>query len=153
MSVLKDFQDFAMKGNVVDLATGVVIGAAFGKIVTSLVGDIVMPLLSLATGKIDFTNLFISLDGNHYATYELAKEAGAATINYGAFLTNIIDFLIISFSIFLIIKQVNKLIRKPAPGAAPTTKPCPYCQSAIHVDAVKCPHCTSDLLNAQRAKP
>src|SRR5690606_22867849 len=107
------FKDFAMKGSVVDLATGVIIGGAFGKIVTSLVNDIIMPLISLATGKLDFSNMFISLDGSHYATFEEAKNAGAATLNYGAFITNIIDFLIIAFSIFLVIKQLNRFKREP----------------------------------------
>jgi large conductance mechanosensitive channel len=144
MSILKEFKEFAMKGNVVDLATGVIIGGAFGKIVTSLVNDIIMPLISLATGKLDFSNLFISLDGSHYATFEEAKNAGAATLNYGAFITNIIDFLIIAFSIFIIIKQLNRFKREPAP-ATPTTKSCPFCQSLIHIEAKRCPNCTSDI--------
>lgn len=144
MSFLKEFRDFAMKGNVVDLATGVIIGGAFGKIVTSLVNDIIMPLISLGTGKLDFTNMFISLDGTKYATYEAAKAAGASTLNYGAFITNIIDFLIIAFCIFIIIKQLNRFKREPAP-ATPTTKSCPYCQSTIHIEANRCPNCTSDL--------
>lgn len=144
MSILKEFKEFAMKGNVVDLATGVIIGGAFGKIVTSLVNDIIMPLISLATGKLDFSNLFISLDGSHYATFEEAKNAGAATLNYGAFITNIIDFLIIAFSIFIIIKQLNRFKREPAP-ATPTTKSCPFCQSVIHIEAKRCPNCTSDI--------
>ncbi|HOC06419.1 MAG: large conductance mechanosensitive channel protein MscL [Bacillota bacterium] len=142
--MLKEFKEFAMKGNVVDLATGVIIGGAFGKIVTSLVNDIIMPLISLATGKLDFSNLFISLDGSHYATFEEAKNAGAATLNYGAFITNIIDFLIIAFSIFIIIKQLNRFKREPAP-ATPTTKSCPFCQSLIHIEAKRCPNCTSDI--------
>jgi len=144
MPFLKEFRDFAMKGNVVDLATGVIIGAAFGKIVTSLVNDIVMPLMSLAIGKIDFTNMFISLDGHQYATLEAAKTAGAATINYGTFLTNILDFIIIAFAIFLVIRQVNRLRKKPAPTPV-TTKNCPFCQSVINIKAVKCPNCTADL--------
>jgi large conductance mechanosensitive channel len=144
MSILKEFKEFAMKGNVVDLATGVIIGGAFGKIVTSLVNDIIMPLISLATGKLDFSNLFISLDGSHYATFEEAKNAGAATLNYGAFITNIIDFLIIAFSIFIIIKQLNRFKREPVP-ATPTTKSCPFCQSLIHIEAKRCPNCTSDI--------
>lgn len=144
MSILKEFKEFAMKGNVVNLATGVIIGGAFGKIVTSLVNDIIMPLISLATGKLDFSNLFISLDGSHYATFEEAKNAGAATLNYGAFITNIIDFLIIAFSIFIIIKQLNRFKREPVP-ATPTTKSCPFCQSVIHIEAKRCPNCTSDI--------
>jgi large conductance mechanosensitive channel len=144
VSVIKEFKEFAMKGNVVDLATGVIIGAAFGKIVTSLVNDIVTPVLSLAIGKIDFTNLFISLDGNQYATLEEAKTAGAATLNYGTFLTNVLDFLIIAFVIFIVIRQINRLKKKPAPAPV-TTKDCPYCQSTINIKAVKCPNCTADL--------
>lgn len=145
MSILKEFREFAMKGNVVDLATGVIIGAAFGKIVTSLVGDVIMPLFSLITGKIDFANLFISLDGKSYETLQLAKDAGAATLNYGLFLTNIIDFLIIAFSIFIIIKQINKMKAKPAVVVPVTTKVCNFCQSSVHIEAVRCPHCTSSL--------
>lgn len=144
MSVMKEFKEFAMKGNVIDLATGVVIGAAFGKIVSSLVNDIIMPVITLATGKIDFTNLFISLDGAKYATIDLAKEAGAATINYGVFLTNILDFIIIAFAIFVMVRQINRLRRKPAPAPV-TTKDCPYCQSPVNIKAVKCPNCTSAL--------
>jgi len=144
MSVLKEFREFAMKGNVVDLATGVIIGTAFGKIVTSLVSDIIMPLISMLTGKIDFTNMFFSLDGKSYETLQLAKEAGSATLNYGLFLTNIIDFLIIAFAIFIMIKQVNRFTVKPAPVVV-TTKTCGYCQSSVHIDAVRCPHCTSNL--------
>jgi len=144
LSIIKEFKEFAMKGNVVDLATGVIIGTAFGKIVTSLVNDIVMPLLSLVIGKIDFSNLFISLDGKSYETLQAAKEAGVPTVNYGLFLTNILDFLIIAFSIFIIIKQFNRLKAKPAPALA-TTKVCPFCQSTVHIDAVRCPHCTSHL--------
>lgn len=145
MSFFKEFRDFAMKGNVVDLATGVIIGGAFGKIVTSLVGDIIMPLVSLGTGKLDFTNMFISLDGQKYATFEAAKSAGASTLNYGAFITNIIDFLIIAFCIFIVIKQLNRFKREPA-AAAPTTKNCPFCHSAIHIEATRCPNCTSELV-------
>lgn len=144
MGMMKEFKEFAMKGNVVDLATGVIIGSAFGKIVTSLVNDIIMPILGSITGKIDLTNLFISLNGVHYETLEQAKEASAPTLNYGLFLTSVIDFLIISFSIFLVIKQVNKL--KPKTTSTPvTTKSCPFCQSKIDIKAIKCPHCTSDL--------
>jgi len=148
MSVIKEFQEFAMKGNVLDLATGIIIGTAFGKIVTSLVNDIVMPIVGLFTGKIDFTNLFISFDGKHYETLQMAKDAGAATLNYGQFITNIVDFLIIAFSIFIILKQINRFRRAEdaaEPVAEPTTQTCPYCLSEINIKAVKCPHCTSDL--------
>ena len=143
MSVMKEFKEFAMKGNVVDLATGVIIGAAFGKIVTSLVSDIIMPLISTITGKIDFTNLFVSLDGKKYETLKLAKDAGAATLNYGLFLTNVLDFLIVAFAIFMMIKQLNRF--KPKTVVEVTTKTCPYCHSSIHISAVKCPHCISSL--------
>lgn len=143
MSLFKDFRDFAMKGNVIDLATGVIIGGAFGKIVTSLVNDVIMPLISLGTGKLDFSNMFISLDGGKYPTYEAAKAAGASTLNYGAFITNIIDFLIIAFCIFIVIKQLNRL-KKPAPAVV-ATKTCPFCQSSVHINAARCPHCTSQL--------
>ena len=145
MSILKEFREFAMKGNVVDLATGVIIGAAFGKIVTSLVGDVLMPLISLITGKIDIANLFISLDGKNYETLQAAKDAGVATLNYGLFLTNIIDFLIIAFSIFIIIKQINRIKPKQAVVVPVTTKVCDFCQSSVHIEAIRCPHCTSSL--------
>ena len=146
MSFLKAFKEFAMKGNVMDLAIGVIIGAAFGKVVSSLVNDIIMPLITLITGKIDFANLFISLDGNQYPSLAEAKaaEIPAATINYGIFITNIIDFLIIAFVIFIVIKQINRFKPKPA-LAAVTTKICNYCRTNIHIEATKCPNCTSDL--------
>lgn len=144
MSFLKEFKEFAMKGNVMDLAIGVIIGAAFGKIVSSLVGDIVMPLISLVTGKLDFSELFLSLDGKPYASLQAAKDAKAATLNYGVFITNVIDFLIIAFVIFLFVKQLNRLKPKAAPAPV-TTKDCPYCRSSIHLEATKCPNCTADL--------
>lgn len=144
--MLKEFKNFAMKGNVVDLAIGVVIGGAFGKIVTSLVNDVIMPLVSLVTGGMDFSNKFISLDGNTYLTLSEAQEAGAATLNYGLFLTTIIDFLIIAFSIFIVIKQLSKFKKKEVvEEKTPTTKTCPYCITEISIDAKRCPHCTSSL--------
>lgn len=142
--MLKEFKEFALKGNVMDLAVGVIIGAAFGKIVSSLVNDLIMPLLSLITGKIDFTNLFVALDGKVYETIDKAKEAGVATLNYGLFITSIIDFLIIAFSIFIIIKQINRFMPKKAPVEV-TTKTCPFCQSSINNKAIRCPQCTSEL--------
>ena len=148
MSFLKEFKEFAMKGNVMDLAIGVVIGAAFGKIVTSLVNDIVMPAITLITGKINFADLFIALDGKHYNSLADAKaaEIPPATINYGIFITNIIDFLIIALVIFIVIKQINRLKPKPKPvTAVVTTKDCPYCRTSIHIEATKCPNCTADL--------
>lgn len=143
--MLKEFKEFAMKGNVLDLAVGVVIGAAFGKIVTSLVSDIIMPVISIFTKGLDFENLFLSLDGSNYATLAAAKEAGAATLNYGVFISNIIDFLIIAFSIFIVVRQINKLNKKKEVPAPKKTKQCKFCLSEIHIDAVRCPNCTSEL--------
>ncbi|MCX7748755.1 MAG: large conductance mechanosensitive channel protein MscL [Clostridia bacterium] len=143
--MLKEFKQFAMKGNVIDLAVGVIIGAAFGKIVTSLVSDIIMPLIGLLLGSIDFTNLFIVLGEGSYKTLEEATKAGAATLNYGRFINNIIDFLIIAFSIFIVIRQVGKFTKKKEVPAPITTKKCTYCYSEIHIDATRCPNCTSTL--------
>ncbi len=140
----KEFKDFIARGNVLDLAVGIIIGLAFGKIVTSLVNDIVMPPIGLLLGKVDFNNLFINLSGKSYATLAAAKEAGAATINYGVFINTIIEFLIVALVVFLLVKQINKMTRKPEP-AAPTTKECPYCFSAIAIKATRCPNCTSQL--------
>ncbi|WP_300347956.1 large-conductance mechanosensitive channel protein MscL [Clostridium sp.] len=145
----KDFKQFAMKGNVVDMAVGVVIGGAFGKIVTSLVNDIIMPLVGLLLGKVDFSNLYINLSGKDYTSLQAAKAAGAATINYGLFLNNLINFLIIAFSIFIAIREMNRLknfaIKKKEEEVKVTEKECPYCFSKINVDATRCPHCTSIL--------
>jgi large conductance mechanosensitive channel len=141
----KEFRDFAMRGNVIDLAVGIIIGAAFGKIVTSLVNDILMPPIGVILGKVDFSSLFINLSGTHYNSLADAKTAGAATINYGVFINNIIDFLIVAFAVFLLVRQVNRLTKKPEPAAAPTTKDCPYCATAIPVKATRCPHCTSEI--------
>ncbi len=142
--MLKEFKDFVMRGNVLDLAVAVIIGGAFGKIVTSFVNDIIMPPIGLLLGGVDFTNLFISLNGKTYDSLDAAKTAGAATLNYGLFLNTVIDFAIVAFVIFLIIKSVNRM-QKPAPAAAPTTKECPYCISTISINAKRCPHCTSQL--------
>ena len=141
--MLREFREFAMRGNVVDLAIGVIIGAAFGKIVTSLVSDIIMPPLGLVLGKVDFANLFITLGAGHYATIAEAKTAGAPTLNYGLFINAIIDFIIVAFAIFLLVRQINRLNR--APPTTPTARPCPYCVSLIPVQATRCPHCTSAL--------
>ena len=142
----KEFKEFAMKGNIIDLAVGIIIGGAFGKIVTSLVNDIIMPLVGLLLGKVNFSNLFFALDGGKYETIAAAKEAGAGTVNYGLFINNIIDFLIIAFSIFIVIRQLNRFTKKKDPVPAPaTTKKCKYCFSEIHIDASKCPHCTSEV--------
>jgi len=143
----KEFKEFAFKGNVIDLAVGVMIGAAFGKIVTSVVNDIFMPLLSPLTGSLDFSSLFVAMDGNSYATLAKAQEAGAATLNYGAFITTIIDFLIIALCIFLFVRLISKLQRKESevPAAPAEARKCPFCQSEISVLATRCPHCTSIL--------
>ena len=138
--MLSEFKQFVMRGNVVDLAIGVIIGAAFGKIVASFVEDVLMPPIGLALGKVDFSNLFINLSGQDYPSVAVAKAAGAATLNYGIFLNHIINFLIIAFAIFLLIKQINRM-QEPAPA----TKDCPYCFSSIPLKATRCPHCTSDL--------
>lgn len=143
--MLKEFKEFAMRGNVLDLAVGLVIGAAFGGIVTSFVNDILMPPVGLLVGKVDFSNLFINLSGTAYATLKDAKAAGAATLNYGVFLNTLINFLIVAFAVFLLVKQVNRL-RRPAPApAAPATRECPFCLSAIPERATRCAHCTSEL--------
>ena len=142
--MLKEFKDFAMKGNVLDLAVGFIIGAAFGKIVTSLVSDIIMPPIGLILGKVDFSNLFLNLSGKSYSSLAEAKAAGAATLNYGIFLNNIVDFLIVAFAVFLVVRMVNRW-NKPAPAAAPSTKECPYCASTIPLKATRCPNCTSEI--------
>ncbi len=144
--MLKEFKEFAMKGNVLDMAVGIIIGAAFGKIVSSFVSDILMPPLGLLLGKVNFTNLFITLSGASALTLDEARKAGAVTLNYGQFLNTCIDFLLVAFAIFILIKQVNRM-RKPEPAPAPvvTTKDCPFCASAIPLKATRCPHCTSEL--------
>ena len=139
-----EFKKFIMRGNVLDLAIGVIIGAAFGKIVTSLVDDILMPVVGLAAGKMDFTNLFVSLNGQSYPTVAAAKAAGAPTLNYGIFINTVIQFLIVAFVVFLIVKQVNRLLPAPPPPAA-STKDCPQCFSKIPIPAKRCPACTSTL--------
>ncbi|MBZ5637763.1 MAG: large conductance mechanosensitive channel protein MscL [Acidobacteriia bacterium] len=142
--MLKEFKEFAMKGNVVDMAVGIIIGAAFGKIISSVVNDILMPPIGLLLGKVDFSNLFVDLSGQGHPSLAAAKAAGAATINYGAFINTVIDFLIVAFVIFLLIRQMNRL-KKEAPPAAPSTKECSRCLSMIPLKATRCPHCTSDL--------
>ena len=144
--MLTEFKEFAMRGNVVDMAVGIIMGAAFGKIVTSFVGDVLMPPLGLILGKVDFANLFINLSGKSYASLAEAKAAGAATLNVGVFINTVIDFVLVAFAIFLLVKQVNRLKRQPeAEPAAPTTKECLFCLSTIPVKAIRCPHCTSEL--------
>lgn len=144
---LKEFKDFAMRGNVMDMAIGIIIGAAFGKIITSFVNDILMPPLGLLLGKVDFSNLFINLSGRNFGSLSEAKSAGAATINYGIFLNTVIDFVIVAFAVFLLITQVNRLMQKEKTKASPSEKECPFCFSSISIKAVKCPHCTSELKN------
>lgn len=146
--MLKEFKEFISKGSVMDLAVGVIIGGAFSKIVSSLVDDIIMPIAGLLLGGADISNYFVTLDGGKYATLAEAQEAGAATLNYGLFITQIINFLIIAFVIFMMVKAVNKaraLTKKPEAEAAPTTKVCPYCKSTIDINATRCPNCTSEL--------
>lgn len=142
--MLKEFKEFAMRGNVLDMAIGVIIGGAFGKIVTSLVSDLLMPPIGLLMGKVDFSSLFLNLSGTPQPSLTAAKAAGAPTVNYGVFLQTVFDFIIIAFVIFLLVKQINRL-KKPEPAAAPTTKDCPYCFSTIPLKATKCAHCTSTV--------
>jgi large conductance mechanosensitive channel len=142
--VLKEFKAFIMRGNVLDLAVAVIIGAAFGAVVNSFVGDILMPPIGLMLGSVDFSNLFLSLSGQSYPSLSAAQEAGAATLNYGLFINSIINFLIIAAAIFLIIRVVNK-IQKPEVPPAVTTKECPFCKTEIHLEASRCPNCTSQL--------
>lgn len=145
--MLKEFKEFVSKGNVMDLAVGVIIGVAFGKIVSSLIDDIVMPIVGLVFGKVDFAGLYVNLSGGTYPSLAEAKKAGAATLNYGLFINTLIDFLVIALVIFMMMKWVNKL-RRPAPApapAAPATKECPYCFSIVPIKAVRCPACTSEL--------
>lgn len=145
--MLKEFREFIQRGNVFDLAVGIIIGAAFGKIVTSLVNDIVMPPIGLLLGGLDFTNIFITLKGPHAATLADAKAAGAVTMNIGLFINILIEFLIVAFVVFLLVRQVNRLKRAPAPVPAgpPTTKECPFCVTTIPIKATRCPACTSEL--------
>jgi large conductance mechanosensitive channel len=143
--MLKEFKAFVMRGNVMDLAVGVIIGAAFGKIVSSLVDDVLMPPIGRALGHVDFSNLFISLDERHFDTLGLAKAAGAPTLNYGVFLNTIINFLIVAFCVFVIVQIVHRWTAKPEPAAAPTTKDCPQCAMTIPIQAKRCGHCTSQL--------
>lgn len=141
--MFKEFKEFAMKGNMIDMAVGVIIGAAFGKIITSLVNDVIMPPIGLLLGKVDFSNLFLNLSGKPYGSVAEAKTAGAATLNYGLFLNTILDFVIVAFAIFFVIKQINRFRRKVE--EAPTTKECQYCASAIPLKALRCPQCTSEI--------
>jgi len=143
--MLKEFKEFAMRGNVLDLAVGVVIGAAFGKIVASMVDDVIMPPIGRLLGHVDFSNLFISLTDKSFDTLAAAKAAGAPTLNYGNFINTIINFLIVAFAIFLVVRTVNRWTTKPTAPAAATTKDCPQCAMAIPIAAKRCGHCTSQL--------
>jgi large conductance mechanosensitive channel len=147
--MLKEFKEFAMRGNVLDMAVGIIVGAAFGGVVTSLVNDILMPPVGLLLGRVDFSNLFLTLRGDHFATLAQAKVAGATTLNYGVFVNTVVNFVIVAFAVFLLIRQVNKLWRRPElVPAAPVAKECPYCFSSIPIKATRCAHCTSDLKTA-----
>ncbi len=143
--MIKEFKEFAMRGNVLDMAVGIIIGAAFGQIVNSFVQDILMPPIGRLLGHVDFSNLFISLSSTQYDTVAAAKAAGAATLNYGVFLNTVINFLIVAFAVFLLVRQVNRFAPKPAPAAAPATRECPYCLSAVPPKATRCSQCTSEL--------
>ena len=143
--MLKEFKEFALRGNVLDLAVGVIVGAAFGKIITSLVNDIIMPPVGLVIGGVDFNDLFIDLSGRHSATLADAKAHGAATINYGLFFNATIDFLIVAFAVFLLVRQVNRFVHKPAAPEKPAARECPYCLQMIPAAASRCAHCTSNL--------
>ena len=146
--MLNEFKQFAIKGNMIDLAVGMIIGTSFNKIVSSLVNDMIMPLLGIFTGKIDFAKLFIALDGKTYETLAAAEEAGVACFKYGAFLAGLLDFIIMAFIVFLFVRGINKLreANKEAEAPkAPTTKTCPFCKSEISIEATRCPHCTSEL--------
>jgi large conductance mechanosensitive channel len=144
MGMLKEFKDFAVRGNVVDMAVGIIIGAAFGKIVSSMVGDVLMPVIGKVTGGVNFSEMFIALGPGDFATRAKAAEAKVATINYGVFINTVIDFVIVAFCIFLMIKQVNRFKKAPPP-AAPTTKDCPQCAMAIPIKAKRCGFCTSNI--------
>jgi len=152
--MLKEFKEFAIKGNAVDMAVGIIIGAAFGSIITSLVKDIIMPPITLLTGGLDFSNKFVVLrdapGGGVFTTAADAAKAGAVTWNYGVFVTLIVNFLIVAFSIFLLVRALNKM-RQPAPGAAaPVSKECPFCTMTIPSKATRCPHCTSEIAGTAR---
>jgi large conductance mechanosensitive channel len=148
--MFKEFREFAMRGSVLDMAVGIIIGAAFGAIVSSLVADVIMPPIGLLLGRVDFANLYVTLMSGPtpgpYASLAAAQQAGAVTLNYGMFVNKVISFLIVAFALFLIIRSMNRMKRKAeAPAPAPATKDCPYCATAVPVKAVRCPHCTSEL--------
>lgn len=144
MAMWEDFKKFAVRGNVIDLAVGFILGGAFGKIVTSLVADIIMPPIGLALGKVNFSSLFVNLSGTHYPSLAAAKAAGAPTIAYGLFINTIVDFLIVAFAMFVLVQQIQRVAPKPPPPPA-TTEPCPFCLTPIPIGAKRCAHCTSEL--------
>jgi len=146
--MLREFKAFLMRGNVLDLAVAVVLGASFGAIITSFVNDLLMPPIGLALGRVNFADLFVSLSGSSYPTLAAAKAAGAPTINYGAFINTVINFAIVAFVVFMLVRQVNRMTAKPAAAATPSTKECAFCASMIPLKARRCPHCTSDLARA-----
>ena len=143
--MLKEFREFAMRGNVVDMAVGIVIGAAFGKIVSSLVSDIIMPPIGVLLGGVDFSEIYLNLSGGDYASLAAAQEAGAATMNFGVFINTVLDFVIVAFAIFMVIRAMNRMKRKEEAPAEVTTKECPRCLSEIPIKATRCAHCTTDL--------
>lgn len=146
--MIKEFREFAVKGNAMDMAVGIIIGAAFGAVVKSLVDDIIMPPIGLLLGKVDFSNLFLNLSGGDYPSLAAAREAGAATLNYGLFINNVISFVIVAFAVFLLVKTLNRLRREESVEEEVTTKECPFCHTEIPLAAVRCPHCTSELAEA-----
>jgi large conductance mechanosensitive channel len=143
-AMIKEFKEFAMRGNVVDMAVGIIMGAGFGKIVSSFVSDVVMPPIGLLMGKVNFSNLYLNLSGTTFESLAAAEAVGAPIVKYGAFVSTVIDFAIVAFVIFLVIRQMNAM-KKPAPAAAPTTKECPHCLSSVPLKATRCAHCTSEL--------
>jgi len=143
--MFKEFKEFIQRGSVIDLAVGVVLGSAFGKIISSLVNDIIMPPIGLLLGKVDFSNMFVTLSGDRYKTLQDAQNAGAVTMNYGVFLNQVVEFIIIALALFIVIKQINRLNQSKATPVEATTKTCPYCFTEIPLQATRCPHCTSKL--------
>jgi large conductance mechanosensitive channel len=146
--MFREFKEFAMRGNVLDMAIGIILGAAFGRIVSSLVADVLMPPLGLLVGQVSFSTLFLDLSGKGHGTLAAAQQAGAPTLNYGLFIDAVIGFLIVAFAVFLLVRQINRLFRKPAPPAGPSSRECPYCLTAIPLKATRCGHCTSQLAAA-----
>jgi large conductance mechanosensitive channel len=146
--MLKEFKEFAMRGNVVDMAVGIVIGAAFGGIIKSLVADVIMPPIGLLLGGVDFSDFFINLSGGEYESLAAAQAAGAATLNVGVFINTVLNFIIVAFAIFILIRAINQMKRKEEEAPEPTAKDCPHCLSSIPLEATRCAHCTSELAEA-----